>query len=282
MRTDIIYNKSSLDGLQEIDDNSIKLLLSNPPCPQESKDDQQECCIEANKYVDWISPILKSALRILHPTGAMVLVLTDKIHKGEIHPYIDDLKREAKKIGFKFVDDIIWLKTNSFPNVDYTRRPIRAYEHCLWFVKEIELYTWNADNLRKPYAATTISRYGAIGRLETLHKRSGGSANQTWIDVEPNPMGAACNNVLCGSRYSGRSPGHPDKLPNYLPEWFISGLTDAQDIVFDPFTGSGTILAAAKEMNRRYIGYEISKVYYERAEQELQHAYTEIEIDEHC
>jgi len=43
--------------------------------------------------------------------------------------------------------------------------------------------------------------------------------------------------------------------------------------------GSGTTLVVAKQMDRRYIGYELSPVYYENALQNIEHAYTQIEIE---
>lgn len=275
---DMLYHTSCLSGMTEIADNMIKLIVTSPPYPTGMRQYEEECSAEADKYWEWIAPFFDAAKRILHPEGSCVVILMDKIIDGVMHPYIDELKINARKLGLFLIDDILWLKSNPLPNVKYSRRPIRAYEHCLWFVKDPALYCWNYDTMRKPYAQSTLNRYGAVGNLETLHKRSGGQANQTWVDVQPNEKGAACNNVIAGCRYSGRDPGHPAKFPEYLPEWFIKAMTNPGDIVLDPFAGSGTTLIAAKKLDRAYIGYEIGESYIARANSDLAQCFGQIEM----
>lgn len=278
MELNKIHLKSCLDGMVELDDNSVDLIMTSPPYPKGMRKYEMECSVEPQHYVAWIKPFLNSARRVLKLTGSMVLVLMDKIVDGEIHPYIDNLKKECRKMGFGLIDDIIWAKSNTLPNVDYSKRPIRTYEHCLWFVKNTKLYTFNGDMIRQPYAETTLKRYQP-GNPETLHKRSGGQANQTWVGVKPNKKGAASGNVIYGARFCGRNPGHPAKYPDYLPEWFIKTLSYPKEIVLDPFTGSGTTLIVAKKAGRNYIGYEISEKYYKRAIDDLNNTWHELEIE---
>ena len=57
--------------------------------------------------------------------------------------------------------------------------------------------------------------------------------------------------------------GHPAVFPEELPRRLIQQLTYADDIVLDPFLGSGTTCVAAKKLKRKYIGIEMSKKYYE-------------------
>jgi DNA modification methylase len=278
METNIIHHKSCLNGLLEVDSESVKLIVTSPPYPTGMREYEEECSAEADKYVEWIKPMFDGAQRVLHPSGSMIIVLMDKIVDGAMHHYIDELKIAARKWGFSIVDTIVWSKSNPLPNVKYERRPIRAYEHCIWLVKNIELYTWRYDDMRKPYSDATIARYGAVGNIETLHKRSGGQAGQTWVDVKPNEKGAACNNIIHGCRFSGRDPGHPAKFPEYLPEWFIKAMTYPGDIVLDPFAGSGTTLIAAKKLDRSYIGYEIGESYIQRANKDLESCFGQIEM----
>jgi len=279
MDINIIHGKSSLDGMLEVGNNSTHLVMTSPPYPKGMREYEEDCSAHADHYNDWLMPFFSATKRILHPEGSCVVVLMDKIIDGVMHPYIDQLKLDVRKLGLFLIDDIIWSKTNSLPNVKYSRRPIRAYEHCLWFVKDPELYQWNFDEVRKPYAQATLNRYGAVGNLETLHKRSGGQANQTWVDVKPNEKGAACNNIITGCRYSGRDPGHPAKFPEYLPNWFIRAMTLPGQIVLDPFAGSGTTLIEAKKLDRHYIGYEIGRSYIERAEKDLAGCFAEIQME---
>lgn len=279
MTNNIIHLSSCLDGMKEVNNNTVHLIMTSPPYPTGMREYEVDCGADADQYVSWIIPFFEAAKRVLHPEGSCIVVLMDKIVGGVMHPYIDELKLAVRKLGLFLIDDIIWQKTNVLPNVNYKKRPIRAYEHCLWFVKDPELYKWNYDDVRKPYSEATLARYGAVGNIETLHKRSGGQANQTWVGVEPNAKGAACSNIITGCRYSGRNPGHPAKFPEYLPEWFIRAMTSPGQIVLDPFSGSGTTLIAAKKMDRLYIGYEIANTYKENAEAQLALCFPEIQMD---
>lgn len=64
--------------------------------------------------------------------------------------------------------------------------------------------------------------------------------------------------------------GYPTQKPILLLEQIIKLVTDENDIVLDPFMGSGTTLVAAKMLNRRYIGIDISKKAVELAESRLE------------
>jgi DNA modification methylase len=77
------------------------------------------------------------------------------------------------------------------------------------------------------------------------------------------------NEVVEGMAYPGnRLPtfqsealGHPAAFPVGLPEFFIKAYTDTNDIVFDPFMGSGSTLMAAEKNNRCAYGTELSPKY---------------------
>ncbi len=62
---------------------------------------------------------------------------------------------------------------------------------------------------------------------------------------------------------------HPTEKPVDLMKFYISNSSDNGDLVFDPFSGTGATLVAAKELNRQYLGYEIDKKYFDIAETRL-------------
>ena len=63
--------------------------------------------------------------------------------------------------------------------------------------------------------------------------------------------------------------GHPCPKPIKWARWIIKRATKEEDIVCDPFAGSGTILAVANQLNRRWIGFEISSNYCEVIKEKL-------------
>ena len=76
-----------------------------------------------------------------------------------------------------------------------------------------------------------------------------------------------CNNIL-GTKV------HPTEKPIALMEMYIENSTNIGDIVLDPFVGSGTTAVAAKNLNRRYIGFELDKTYFDIAQKRIQDAQT--------
>jgi len=70
--------------------------------------------------------------------------------------------------------------------------------------------------------------------------------------------------------YSGRATKHPAEFPLEILLRFMKLFGHKDDIVFDPFMGSGTTAVACKRLNRRYIGYEISKKYCKMAQERLE------------
>jgi DNA modification methylase len=68
---------------------------------------------------------------------------------------------------------------------------------------------------------------------------------------------------------SKRDNPHPCPIPYEIAERIILLTTNEGDLVCDPFAGSGTVLLAAKNLNRRYLGFEIDPVYFEYAQQQL-------------
>lgn len=62
---------------------------------------------------------------------------------------------------------------------------------------------------------------------------------------------------------------HPCPIPYELAKRVIEISTKPNDLIIDPFAGSGTILKAAKDLGRRYLGFEIDKNYYSYASSEL-------------
>lgn len=82
------------------------------------------------------------------------------------------------------------------------------------------------------------------------------------------------NSIYSGSVFDSfpepmKTFGHPTTKPIGLMRWLISHHTDPGDLIIDPFCGSGSTLVAAKQLNRRYIGIEISPEYCKIAEDRL-------------
>ena len=127
-----------------------------------------------------------------------------------------------EKNGFDIKDLIRWKKTNPMPR-NRDRRFITDYEVAVWAVKRGAKWTFN--------------------RLSDTYERP---------------------EIICGitSKREKSNGGHPTQKPIEVMEWLIDRLTDEDDLVLDPFMGSGTTGVACMNANRRFVGIEMDENYF--------------------
>ena len=75
---------------------------------------------------------------------------------------------------------------------------------------------------------------------------------------------------------SSKKDGHPCSFPEEIPDRLIRAFSNEGDVVLDPFMGSGTVAKVAKELNRNYIGFEISPEYCKMANDRLEDCENEL------
>lgn len=131
--------------------------------------------------------------------------------------------------GCNIKDMLRWIKRNPMPR-NRDRRFITDYEVALWAVKSGSSWTFNR-------LSETFERPEIEGGLTTRTEKEKGS--------------------------------HPTQKPVYVMKWLIERLSNPEDIIFDPFMGSGSTGVACKELNRRFIGIELDNNYYEIAKKRI-------------
>src|SRR5262249_47543625 len=149
----------------------------------------------------------------------------------------------------------------------------RSHAHILYYVADPKRFTFNADAVRVPSARQTTyadRRANPKGRVP----------DDTWVlrPQEDERFFAPETDTWYVSRVCGtfkERTGHPCQMPEALLERIVRVASNAGDLVLDPFAGSGTTLAAAKRLGRRYLGMELSGEYAERVRQRLDGVATE-------
>lgn len=136
---------------------------------------------------------------------------------------------ELEKNNFDIKDLIRWKKTNAMPR-NRDRRFITDYEVAVWAVKRGGKWTFN--RLSDTYEIPEI-----VGGITPKSEKING--------------------------------GHPTQKPIYVMKWIIERLTNENDIVLDPFMGSGTTGVACRELNREFIGSELDEKYFNIAKQRI-------------
>ena len=105
------------------------------------------------------------------------------------------------------------------------------------------------------------------------------SADLTFSQVELAWTDAECmSKIFKCFPNSSEERFHATQKPLPVMEWLISRYTQEGDLILDPFLGSGTTAVACHKLNRRYIGFEIDKDYFDYASRRIEDAKKQISI----
>ncbi|MDO4558462.1 MAG: site-specific DNA-methyltransferase, partial [Planctomycetia bacterium] len=169
---------------------------------------------------------------------------------------------DLREIGFSMRNWCVWYY--SF-GVVFQRKFARSHTHLFYFVKPGGEFTFHADAIRVPSARQLIYRD------KRAHPK-GRIPDNTWI-LRPQELdqcddrkdGATADDCwyvprVCGT-FRERERWHGCQMPEKVLERILLACSDPGSRVLDPFAGSGTTLAVAKKLGRRWLGFEISPEY---------------------
>jgi DNA modification methylase len=260
----IIYGDCE-DILKEFPDNCVDLIMTSPPYVDRRKSTYGG--IHPDKYVEWFLPKSEQFLRVLKPTGTYILNIKEKVVNCERHTYVLNLILKMKEQGWLWTEEFVWHKKNCYPG-KWPNRFRDAWERCLQFNKKKHFKMYQ-EAVMVPMGDWSKSRLRNLSetdkRRDESKVRSGfGKKISNWIGRDK----AYPTNVLhlateCNNK------NHSATFPLDLPRWYIKLFTQKNDVVLDPFLGSGTTAIAARELGRKYIGIDISKIYCKMAEETL-------------
>ncbi len=263
-----------LKTLQKLPSASVDLIITSPPYADSRK--QTYGGISPDEYTDWFLTRALEFKRVLKSEGSFILNIKEKVVNGERHPYVLNLILGMQKQGWLWTEEYIWHKKNSYPG-KWSNRFRDSWERCLHFNKQKKFKMYQ-ESVMVPMGDWAKSRLKNLSetdrRRDNSKVESGFGKNiSNWAERKM----AYPTNVLhlateCGNK------NHSAAFPKTLPSWFIKLFTDLDDVVLDPFTGSGTSCVAAKELGRNYVGIEIKREYCQLAEINIRKAVSNTQI----
>jgi site-specific DNA-methyltransferase (adenine-specific)/site-specific DNA-methyltransferase (cytosine-N4-specific) len=264
IKTDIFLGDSK-DVLKKLSDNSVDLIVTSPPYADQRNGTYGG--IRHDKYVGWFLPISEQLLRVLKPTGTFILNIKEKVVDGERSTYVMELILEMRKQGWLWTEEFIWHKKNCYPG-KWPNRFRDAWERLLQFNKDKKFHMYQ-DEVMVPMGDWSKSRLKNLSETDKTRDNSKvgsgfGKNISNWLTRDK----AYPTNVLhLATECSNKS--HSAAFPEELPEWFIKLFTKENDLVLDPFMGSGTTLVVANRMKRHSIGIDNVKEYYEMVKKQI-------------
>jgi len=261
LELDKIYLGDCKEILKTIPDGKIDLIVTSPPYAYNRKSTYGGIPIKG--YVDWFLPISLELKRVLNPTGSFILNIKERAVNGERQTYVIELILAMKKQGWLWTEEYIWHKKNCYPG-KWTNRFRDAWERCLHFNKQKKFKMFQEEVMvpMGKWKNKRLSRLSQTDWERDVSKVGSGFGKNVsnWLGRS---LAYPTNVLYLATECSNRN--HSAAFPIALPTWFIKLFTEKGDVVLDPFMGVGTTALACINLNRRYVGIELKKEYYELA-----------------
>ena len=243
-----------LEVMKDIPDNSIDLTVTSPP---------YDNLRTYNGYSWDFENIAKELYRITKNGGVIVWIVNDQTIKGSETGTSFKQALYFKELGFNLHDTMIYMK-NSYP-FPPSNRYYQQFEYMFVFSKGRPLTTniqeqptvWKKGSneistTRKPDGSTVAMRYEKGKEFRKM--------DNVW----------SINTGYMRTTKDKIAYQHPAIFPDRLAELHILSWSNEGDTVLDPFMGSGTTGKMAKQLNRKFIGIELDKEYFEIAKKRIE------------
>jgi DNA modification methylase len=235
------YENTIIQGnaeyMKELPDNSVHLMVTSPPY-NVTKEYDMDLTLE--EYLQLLRNVLAETYRVLVYGGRACINVANLGRKPYI-PLSDYISQLMLEIGYFMRGEIIWYKgagagvSMAWGSWQSATNPVLrdTHEYILVFSKG------------------SFSRKRPEGKFDTITREQ----FMEWT-----------KSVWVMNPESAKKVGHPAPFPVELPYRLIQLYTFTDDIVLDPFMGSGSTAVAALQSGRRYVGYEIDSKYIKLAE----------------
>lgn len=238
-----------VETLNKMSRKSVNTIITSPPYNLDKKYGKYKDNGSFEEWENLIDKVSQAAFDVLADNGSFLLNVSpvpDKKTK-EIIP-LDALAYFIfKRNGYALRNSIVW-HFNNMQNC--TNRLSGRWEAILWFVKDINNYQFNLDDIRIPYITQNDKRLvGGIGRNPT----------DTWNFDIPESDFWYFDRVNNMTKNKLGLVEHPCIFPTPMIERIIRMTTQKGESVLDPFLGSGTTLVAAQNIGRVGLGIELDE-----------------------
>jgi len=234
-----VFCKSS-EAMSELPDNSVHLMVTSPPYNVGKEYDEN---LSLKEYRELLKRVFKETYRVLVPGGRSCINVANLGRKPYIplHSYIIE---DMQSIGFLMRGEILWDKGSSASPSTAWGTYLKANNPVLRDIHEYILV----------FCKDTFTRLNPQKRKSTISK-------EEFLEFTKSVWKFAAERAS--------KVGHPAPFPVELPYRLIQLYTFEDEIVLDPFVGSGTTCIAALKTKRKYVAYDIDKNYCDLAEKRI-------------
>jgi site-specific DNA-methyltransferase (adenine-specific) len=237
-----IYNIDVIEGLKLLGENSIDLIVTSPPYNLDIGYANNKDNLDYLDYLDWVWDWMKDCYRVLKPDGRICI----------------NIPIETNLTGKRFIsyDYVEFLELNSFirmANITWDKRNVTR--RTAWG-------SWKSPSF--PCINNPLECILIYCKSEKRHL-----GNKEDIDITRDEFIEYTMGVWDMAPAKKSKVGHPAPFPEELPYRCMKLFSYRNDLVLDPFVGSGTTAIVAKRLGRRFLGFDISSSYVDLANSNL-------------
>lgn len=229
----------SSENMSMIPDNSIHLMITSPPYNVSKEYDDD---LSLSEYLNLLQNVFKETFRVLVNGGRACINVANLGRKPYI-PLSDYISQMMIEIGYNMRGEIIWNKAASASPSTAWGSWQSASNPILRDIHEYILVFSKGD-----YKREKKDKENSIGRDQFME----------WT-----------KSIWTMNAVSAKQIGHPAPFPEELPFRLIQLYSFKEDIVLDPFMGSGTTALSALKSTRKYIGFDTNEEYIKLANNRL-------------
>jgi len=245
-----IIEGNCVEVMRKFDNEVIDLTVTSPPYD------------DLRNYKGFVFPfedIAKELYRITKQGGVVVWVVNDATIEGSETGTSFKQALYFKEIGFNLHDTMIFRKKNPIPQI-YRKRYNNEFEYMFIFSKGV-VKTHHPIMVDCMHAGLELNgtTYKNYSKNEQIREKMAKPVKDKKI------KGNIWEYVVGKKQEDQEAKGHPAPFPCELVKDHITSWTNQGDVVLDPMSGSGTTARVACDMNRNYVGIDISGEYCEIA-----------------
>ena len=236
---DVIHH-TSCEEMKALPDCCVHLMVTSPPYNVGKEYDNN---LTLDEYLSFLKKVWRETYRVLVPGGRACINIANVGRKPYI-PLSDSITQSMIDLGFLMRGEIIWDKAAS------------ASTSTAWG-------SWQSatnPTLRDTHEYILVFSKGSY-RREKMDGRKSTISKEEFLEFTKSVWGSPAE--------LAKKVGHPAPFPVELPYRLIQLYTFSDEVVLDPFMGSGQTAIAALKAGRHFIGYEISEEYIRLAEKRI-------------
>ncbi|MFA7203603.1 MAG: site-specific DNA-methyltransferase [Candidatus Caldatribacteriota bacterium] len=230
--------------MNEIQDNSIHLIVTSPPYFN-APFDYKELFKSYDEYLELLKKVAMESFRVLDEGRIFTLNIDDMLVDGEKFPIVADATKIFQSAGFRYRDRIIWKKPEGYVRISRRSGVVLQHPYPMYFYP---------DNLLESIIIFQKGKFNYKSIPEEIRQES----KLDTREIQTNKWYMTLwemTNVLPNQPLEKDIAAFPEELPYRIIKLF----SYVGETVLDPFVGSGTTMKVARQLKRNSIGIEIEK-----------------------